>query len=439
MTGPERRRAAGWRRRRKAASARSQRALDWLNFFVADVQTGFGPFVAVYLTEAAWTQADIGAVLSVGTIVVMLAQMPIGALIDAAPSKRAVAGTALVGIGFSALLFAAWPIFPVVLLARVVHGLASCALGPAIAAISLGLVGHRAAGERLGRNASFASIGTGIAAAVMGALGHYVSSGSVFLLAAVLGLPALWMLILIRTAEIDPVTASGGVPPASRAQGAERAVPLRRLAENRGLLVFAGAVLLFQLANAAMLPIVGGAVTKRSADWATVLIAACIVVPQLVVALFSPWVGRQAERLGRRPMLLLGFAVLPVRALLFALVTSPYLLVPVQILDGISAAVLGVLTPLIAADVTRGTGRFNLAQGFIGAALGVGASLSTITAGIVVDRFGEAAGFLGLAGAAFAALALVAAAMPETRPEADVGENEKIAPPEDGGARRFGG
>ena len=433
MTGSERRDATG---RRRKASARSLRALDWLNFFVADVQTGFGPFVAVYLTEAAWTQADIGAVLSVGTIVVMLAQMPVGALIDAARSKRAVAGAALVGISVSALLFAAWPIYPVVLLARVLHGLASCALGPALAAISLGLVGHRAAGERLGRNARFASIGTSIAAAVMGATGHYVSSGAVFLLTAALGVPALWMLMLIRPEEIDPAAASGGVPSSPGPSSApSHPVPVIRLLRNRGLLVFAAAVALFQLANAAMLPIIAGAVTKRSADWATVLIAACIVVPQLVVALLSPWIGRQAERVGRRPLLLLGFAVLPLRAALFALVTSPYLIVPVQVLDGVAAAVLGVLTPLIAADVTRGTGRFNFVQGFIGVALGVGASLSTVTAGIVVDRFGGAAGFLCLAGAACAALALVAAAMPETRPIREDAAAEPESPPRDKAAQ----
>jgi len=212
-------------------------------------------------------------------------------------------------------------------------------------------------------------------------------------------------------------------------------VPVIRLLRNRGLLVFAAAVALFQLANAAMLPIIAGAVTKRSADWATVLIAACIVVPQLVVALLSPWIGRQAERVGRRPLLLLGFAVLPLRAALFALVTSPYLIVPVQVLDGVAAAVLGVLTPLIAADVTRGTGRFNFVQGFIGVALGVGASLSTVTAGIVVDRFGGAAGFLCLAGAACAALALVAAAMPETRPIREDAAAEPESPPRDKAAQ----
>src|SRR5205085_2872611 len=139
--------------------------------------------------------------------------------------------------------------------------------------------------------------------------------------------------------------------------------------------------LTFHLANAAMLPLLGGTVTKRSTDWAAVLIAACIVVPQIVVALTSPWVGRMAEQWGRRPLLIIGFAALPIRALLFSVVSSPYLLVPIQMLDGVSAAIFGVLLPLVIADATRGTGRFNLSQGIVGSAAGIGASLSTLLAG----------------------------------------------------------
>ena len=145
----------------------------------------------------------------------------------------------------------------------------------------------------------------------------------------------------------------------------------------------------------------------RSGQWATVLIAACIVVPQLVVALVSPWVGRSAQRYGRRPLLLLGFAAVPLRAVLFATVTDPYLLVAVQLLDGITAAAIGVMVPFIVADITRGTGRFNLSLGIVGTATGIGASLSTTLAGYVSDQFGSQVAFLGLAGIAATGLALV--------------------------------
>jgi MFS family permease len=178
-------------------------------------------------------------------------------------------------------------------------------------------------------------------------------------------------------------------------------------------------VALFHLGNAAMLPLLGSALTMRSSQWATAMIAVCIVVPQLVVALISPWVGRRAQQWGRRPILLLGFAMLPIRGVMFATVPSPYLLATVQVLDGVSGAVLGVMGPLVLADITRGTGRFNLAQGILGTAMGIGASISTTLAGYLTDRFGASVAFLSLAGVAAVGLALVWLLMPETRPRED--------------------
>jgi MFS family permease len=398
-------------RGRPAPSPRSRRGLDWFTFFLANVQTGFGPFVAVYLTAQAWTQIDIGLVLTVGGLFSLAGQVPGGALVDAVRSEKRLATGAVIVIGLTALAFAVWPTFPMILAAEVLHALASCVLGPALVAISLGLVGHKAIGERLGRNARFASIGNGLAAAAMGASGYLISTRSVFVLTAVLLIPALIALACIGDDEIDPERAHGG-PAAPRPD----AGGLRRLLGNRPLVVLAACVLLFHLANAAMLPLMGSIVTMRSSHWATALIAACIVAPQLLVALISPWVGRQAQLRGRRPLLLLGFAVLPLRGVLLAVVTDPYVLVAVQALDGISAAVLGVLVPLIIADVTRGSGHFNLAQGIVGSAVGIGASLSTTIAGYTIDRFGPAAAFLGLAALAAVGLLLVATAMPETRP-----------------------
>jgi MFS family permease len=141
-----------------------------------------------------------------------------------------------------------------------------------------------------------------------------------------------------------------------------------------------------------------------------------LVVPQLLVVLFAPWVGRSAQRFGRRPLLLAGFAILPVRALLFVLIANPVLLTAVQLLDGISATALGVLTPLVIADLTMGTGRFNLAQGFVGVISGLGAVLSTAVAGVIAQRFGAMAGFLEILAAAVAAAVCVFLFMPETRP-----------------------
>jgi MFS family permease len=383
-------------------------------FFVADVQTGFGPFVSVFLTTQKWTQIDIGLVLSAAGFVSLIGQMPGGALVDAARSERLVAGIAVGAICFSALAYAALPIFPMVLSAAIVHSLASCVLGPAIAAISLGLVGHAAISERLGRNARFASIGNGLAAAVMAGVGYF-SPRAVFIVTVCLLIPALLALRSIAAGEIDPERAHGA---ASRRV---QKLPTKPgdLMRNRSLLIFAGCLLLFHLANAAMLPLVGSVVTMRSARWATILIGACIVVPQLVVAALSPWIGGRAQIWGRRPLLLIGFATLPVRGLLFAWVTNPEALVVIQILDGITAAVFSVLVPLVVADLTRGTGHFNLGQGIVGTFVGIGASLSATLAGYITDHFGSPAAFTGLAGIAAVGFTVAWLLMPETRTAPD--------------------
>jgi MFS family permease len=393
-------------------SRQSLRGLDWFIFFLADVQTGFGPFVAVYLTTQKWTQVEIGLVLSIGGLVALIGQMPGGAIVDAARSERLVAGLAVAAIGVSALSYAAWPIFPVVAAAATLHAAASCVLGPAIAAISLGLVGPLAIGERLGRNARYASLGNGVAAAVMGTAGYLLSSRSVFLVTFILAIPTLLALKSIREREIDVERAHGAV---AREVPDANATSVLRLLRQRPLLIFAASVLLLQLANAAMLPLMAGVVTTRSSQWAPVLIAACIIVPQAIVALAAPSVGRKAQQWGRRPLLLMGFGALAIRGVLFATVSDPYLLVAVQVFDCVTAAVFSVMIPLIVADVAFGSGHFNLAQGIVGTATGIGASLSTVLAGYVSDKFGSGVAFLGLAAVAATGLAMIWLVMPETR------------------------
>jgi MFS family permease len=392
---------------------RSSHGLDWFVFFVADIQTGFGPFVAAYLTEQKWTQIDIGLVLTVSGIVALAGQMPGGALVDAARSERLVAGLAVAAIAVSALAYATSPVFVVVLAAAVLHSAASCVLGPAIAAISLGLVGHGAIGDRLGRNARFASIGNGVAAAAMGACGHFLSMRAVFFVTTAFLGPALLVLRHISAQEIDAERAHGG--PRERPAG-KLAPELLGLARKRPLVIFAACLMLFHLANAAMLPFMASVLTMRLSKWAPLMIAASIVGPQLVVAVFSPWVGRKAQAWGRRPLLLVAFAALPLRGFLFATVTNPYALVAVQLLDGVTAAVFAVLVPLVIADITRGTGHFNLGQGIVGTMIGIGASASPTYAGYLSDHFSSPVAFLGLAGVAMLGFAATWALMPETRP-----------------------
>jgi MFS family permease len=180
-------------------------------------------------------------------------------------------------------------------------------------------------------------------------------------------------------------------------------------------------VVMFHLTNAAMLPIAAAEVTRQAGDAANLVIAASLVVPQGVVALLSPMFGRAAERWGRRPVLVLGFAALPLRALLFATIADAPSIVGVQALDGVSGAVFGVMLPLVAADLTRGTGRFNLCLGILGLATGLGATLSTTVAGGLAAAFGPHVAFLALAVSGTVATLLVLAAMPETRPPEGLG------------------
>jgi MFS family permease len=406
--GPDRQRIGS-----PGPSLTSRRALDWFVFFLADVQTGFGAFVSVYLTTEKWTQTDIGLVLTAGAVVGLVGQIPGGAIVDAARSERWVAAAAVAAVGISAFALAMSPIFVIVFSSRILQAGASCVLGPAIAAISLGLVGSKGISARLGRNASFASLGSGLAAAGMGACAYYISNRAAFILAASMTVPALLALFYLRTDEIYPTRAHGGI---ARPEQRNAMAGLLSLFEIRPLLVFAGCIALFQLANAAMLPLAASMMTLRSSQFATVLVATSIVAPQLIVAVLSPWVGRKAEQWGRRPLLVLCFAALAIRGLLFAFLINPYLLMAAQLLDGVSGAALAVLVPLIIADVAGATGHFNLAQGAVGCAVGVGASISTTLVGYVSDRFDSSTAFLMMAGFGLLGLVAVWLAMPETRP-----------------------
>jgi MFS family permease len=392
-----------------AASAGS--GLDWLNFFVANIQTGFGPFVAVYLTTQAWTQTQIGLALSAGTLAAMASQVPAGALVDAIRSKAAVALFSILAFTASALLLALWPTPFFVYLAEVLHGFSSCTLGPAIATMSLIIAGRHALGLRLGRNARFAAIGNGVGAALMGAAGYYYSSRSVFFLTAVLTI--IGLIPLLPLARLYEPSQPAARQEASTARHRER---VSSVLTNRALLGFAICAMLFTLGNAAMLPLAGSFVTERAESEATLLIAAGIVLPQLIAAALAPALGQLAEARGRRLVLFLGFCTLPIRGVLFAAFPDPAMMVIIQSIDGIAGASLGIIGPLVTSDVAGNSGRYNLSLGFIGLMIGVGATVSTGFAGWIADGFGNPIAFMSLATIGLAAAALVWVAMPETRP-----------------------
>jgi MFS family permease len=384
------------------------------------MQAGFGPFVAVLLADEKWTQQNVGYVLSVSGLAGLLSQLPGGELLDASRSKRFLVAFGAIVVAVSALMMALWPILPVVFAALMLQGLTGGVLGPAVAAISLGLVGPTAFAERLGRNQRFASAGALIVTGLMGALGYFLSYRAIFFVSTALVLPLLIAVDRVRSADIH-FGRSCGQPDHHASTPPPRAERLS-LSKNYNLLTFAGCLFLFQFANASMLPLAGERLAYGNGTGASFIISALIILPQIVVALSAPWVGQLAQSWGRRPLLLIGFSALAVRALLFAVTVDPPLLICIQLLDGVSGSVLGVLTALIVADFTNGTGRFNLAQGFVGMFAGIGASLSTTFFGLIAGNFGSAIGFISIAAAALTTVFLAWLLMPETRPSNEESE-----------------
>jgi MFS family permease len=398
-------------------SRASLNGLDGTNFFNAAMLAGFGPYVAVYLAEQKWTQENIGFVLTASGLAGLLALMPGGQLLDTVRSKRALVALGASIVAVTALVIGIWPNFPLVFTALVLHGTTGAFLGPAIAAISLGVVGHFALAEQLGRNQRFASAGSLIATALMGLIGYLLSYQAMFLIAAALVLPLLAALAAICPADIDFARSCGAAHPNPATQPAR--TTHRSLWKSPEVLTFAASLFLFQLANAAMLPVVGAALVYEGESRSSLIVAALIILPQIVVALSAPWVGRQARSWGRRPLLIIGFGTLPIRALLFAFFEDPLFLIGFQLLDGISGAIIGVLTALVTADITHGSGRFNLAQGIIGTASGIGAALSTAVFGLIAANFGHTTTFLSMAAVALLGASIMWLLMPETRPSTE--------------------
>ncbi len=410
-------RAAGHYRRARATlhtpgSRRSRYGLDWMNFFIADVQTGFGTFVAFYLARLAWSQETIGIVLAVGGFAGVLGQIPGGALADATSWKRALAALGILMIGAAALILALAPTTTLVFVAETLHGMTAGILTPSIGAISLGLVGRRAMSSRTGRNYRYAAAGHALTAAAMGAAGAYLSESAIFICAAILCIPALIALACIRSDEIDYARARN----AAAGDKAGQVVSVFDLVRNPPLLLFTACLVLFQLADASMLPLMGEDIARQSGAPA-ILMSGLIIVPQVVVALLAPWVGYHSEARGRRPLLLIGFALEPVRAVLLSATTAYPVVAAAQLLDGISGAIITVLTVLVITDLTTGTGRFNLARGTVGALQGLAASLSTVMTGFVYQLFGRVADFILIAAIAVAATGLLWVFFAETRPK----------------------
>ena len=422
-------------------SRRSLRALDALNVVLADVRDGLGPYLAIYLAVKHWDPSRIGMAMSAMGIASVIAQTPAGALIDRTRRKQAwmVAASALTAL--AAIAMVRMPSLPVILGAQATIGVASAIFAPAIAAVSLGLVGHARMSRRTGRNEAYNHAGNVVAAVLAGLIGDHIAyEGIFYLLAGMCGLSVVATL-LIRRDEIDDDLARGadGAKPGEARGGMHdrdldsshagpKVARIGELFRDRRVLIFAGSVVLFHFANAAMLPLVGQKMTHGKSDGVAGYMSACIIAAQLVMVPVALAASRLAESWGRRPAFLIGFAVLPIRGLLYTLTDDPRWLVAIQLLDGIGAGIFGVVGVLVIADLTRGTGRFNLMQGALATATGIGASASNYLTGLIVSKAGFDAGFTVLAAIAGVALAFYGLAMPETRPASETPEGPASDP-----------
>ena len=398
---------------------RQRRGLDAMNFFLADVRDGLGPYLAIYLVavrgpEHGWNEATAGLVMTIAGIAGLIATTPAGALVDKVRAKRAIVIAAAVAVTLASVSLPFVSGFAVVAATQSLAAVAAAVFAPAIAAITLGIVGPKAFALRVGRNEAFNHAGNATAAALAGLLAWQFGPVVVFWLMGALAALSIGATLMIDGDAIDHDIARGCTDGAEDGQAAPGSL-IATLRQSPALGIFAICAFAFHLANAAMLPAVGQLLARTvGSGQATSLIAACIVGAQLVMVPVAIVVGRHAEAWGHKPILLTGFAVLAARGVLYTMSDAPAWLLGVQLLDGIGAGIFGALFPVVIASLTRGTGRFNVAQGAVSTVQGFGAALSTAIAGAIIVWGGYSAAFLTLSVVSAAGLILYWRAMPET-------------------------
>ena len=391
-----------------------RRPLDWLNFFLADIRGGLGPYVGVFLlTQAHWNQATIGAVLTVSGLIGITLHTPIGALIDATHFKRGLIIGGTFALAVSALAIAWAPTLPVVLTADILMAVAGAIFAPTVAAITLGITSQQGLPARLGRNAAFDRAGNIFIAVLAGLVGWGFSQRSVFYLVPLFAVLTSLAVLSIPAHSIDHDRARG-LDDNSGTADHQKPAGWHVLLERRPLLVLSAANALFHFANAPMLLLLGQKLALAHPGEETALTSACIITAQLVTIPTALLVGWKANIWGRKCLLLVGFAALPIRGVLYTISDNAVWLVSVQILDGVAAGTLDALIPLVLADIMRGTGRYNAARGVLGTVQGVAGSLSMTVAGFLVIGTGYSATFLVLSTVALVAWLLLLTAMPET-------------------------
>jgi MFS family permease len=403
-----------------AASGFRPVSLDALNFLLADVRGALGPYLNVFLvTQQHWSQSEVGLVTTIGGLLGLVVKTPVGAAIDATRAKRGLVVAALGVLAVGATVIAAAPSFWPVVIANSVIAMVGDVFGPAIAALTLGLYAREQLARRMGRNSAFDHAGNVAIAVVAGAVGWALSQRAVFLLVPIFSVLAAAAVLSIPARAIDHGRARGLEQHDLKDNDHSNPSRWKVIVECRPLVIFACCALLFHFANAPLLPLVGQKLAFAHPGWATAMMSSCIIAAQLIMLPIALLVGYKADQWGRKPLFLVGFAILPVRAVLYTLSNDSAWLIGVQLLDGVGAGIFGALTPLVLADLMRGTGRYNMAQGAVATVQGIGASTSGLVAGEIVDHFGYSAAFLTSGAAAVIALSVFAIAMLETAPKRD--------------------
>jgi MFS family permease len=406
---------------------KSVHALEATNFFLADVQTGLGPFLAAYLAGAGWQPGRVGMALTIGGVITVALQAPAGAIVDQLRSKRLILVIASAVLAAGAVLLsltaAPWAVYS----SQVLIGGAGPFLGPTLAAVTMGVVGVTCFDRQFGKNQSFNSAGNVFCALLIAGVSHIFGNRAIFITAAVLTVPTILAVLAIKSNDIDYDLARGGCRQGGKETPA-RADVIKTLLGDRVLLVFLLCAFFFHFANAAMLPQLGEMLSHGERASAAPFMSACIIVTQVVIMCFASAIGRFANLHGRKPLLLLGFGVLPIRAILYTLTHNAESLIAVQLLDGVANAIFGVVSILVVADRTRATGRFNLVQGSLATAVGIGAALSTSFGGKLIQHYSYRISFLALGAIAVFAFVLLWLAVPETLPGREQPDSDPSSP-----------
>ena len=367
-------------------SLRSLRALCLASFFIADVRDGLGPFLGIFLTERHWTPDNIGILMTAGGLAGLLATLPAGFITDTSRNKRAVLALLCLLITLSTLLLWFSQQSSVVAISQIITGICAAFVGPLIAGITLGLTGQNGFSAQMGRNEAFNHGGNFVTALMAGGIAWYWGVGGIFLLMTCTTLLTLCALLAIRNGDIDNnaargLSSSGSVP-----------VPgFAVLMKNRGLFVTGLTLLLFHLANAALLPM---RVAAAPASINPGLYAAgTVIISQAVMIPVAIWSARRIEHYGYWRLIMLALLVMPVRAAMAASTDAPFMMIPVQILDGLAAGILGVVVPSFIVVLLRGSGHVNAGQSVVMLMQGVGAAMSPALTGTIAGHYSFATAF----------------------------------------------